>query len=140
MDPLAVDPKRIFDTVVAAYLLDSVRSDFGDAYIADTYVGKALPAAQGEEGAAGQDAPEGFVGGDRTTILLPKAQTEVMKQVVEAGIPLVFVSMSGSAVAFPWEAAHADAILQAWYGGQAAGSRLFCGSRGFPGVPAPFRT
>lgn len=56
MDPLAVDPKRIFDTVVAAYLLDSVRSDFGDAYIADTYVGKALPAAQGEEGAA-DDAP-----------------------------------------------------------------------------------
>ena len=56
MDPLVVDPKRIFDTVVAAYLLDSVRSDFGDAYIADTYVGKALPAAQGEEGAA-DDAP-----------------------------------------------------------------------------------
>ena len=56
MDPLAVDPNRIFDTVVAAYLLDSVRSDFGDAYIADTYVGKALPAAQGEEGAA-DDAP-----------------------------------------------------------------------------------
>lgn len=56
MDPLAVDPKHIFDTVVAAYLLDSVRSDFGDAYIADTYVGKALPAAQGEEGAA-DDAP-----------------------------------------------------------------------------------
>lgn len=56
MDPLAVDPKRIFDTVVAAYLLDSVRSDFGDAYIADIYVGKALPAAQGEEGAA-DDAP-----------------------------------------------------------------------------------
>lgn len=56
MDPLSVDPKRIFDTVVAAYLLDSVRSDFGDAYIADTYVGKALPAAQGEEGAA-DDVP-----------------------------------------------------------------------------------
>lgn len=56
MDPLAVDPKHIFDTVVAAYLLDSVRSDFGDAYIADTYVGKVLPAAQGEEGAA-DDAP-----------------------------------------------------------------------------------
>ena len=36
MDPLSVDPKRIFDTVVAAYLLDSWRSDFGDAYIADT--------------------------------------------------------------------------------------------------------
>ncbi len=88
------------------------------------FVGGISPSLEGEEGAAGQDAPEGFVGGDRTTILLPKAQTEVMKQVVEAGIPLVFVSMSGSAVAFPWEAAHADAILQAWYGGQAAGTAI----------------
>lgn len=47
-----------------------------------------------------------------------------MQQVKQAGIPLVFVSMSGSAVAFPWEAENADAILQAWYGGQAAGTAV----------------
>ena len=56
LDPLAVDPDRIFDTVVAAYLLDSARSDFDDAYIAEVYLGAALPAAAGEDG-AGQDAP-----------------------------------------------------------------------------------
>ena len=33
MDPLAVDSTRIFDTVVAAYLLDSDRSEFDEAYL-----------------------------------------------------------------------------------------------------------
>lgn len=56
MDPLSVDSTRIFDTVVAAYLLDSDRSEFDEAYLADTYLQMALPAARGAEG-AGEDAP-----------------------------------------------------------------------------------
>lgn len=56
MDPLAADSTRIFDTVVAAYLLDSDRSEFDEAYLADTYLQMALPAARGAEG-AGDDAP-----------------------------------------------------------------------------------
>ena len=56
MDPLAVDSTRIFDTVVAAYLLDSDRSEFDEVYLADTYLRMALPAARGAEG-AGEDAP-----------------------------------------------------------------------------------
>lgn len=56
MDPLAVDSTRIFDTVVAAYLLDSDRSEFDEAYLADTYLQMALPAARGTED-AGEDAP-----------------------------------------------------------------------------------
>lgn len=56
MDPLATDSTRIFDTVVAAYLLDSDRSEFDEAYLADTYLQMALPAARGAEG-AGEDAP-----------------------------------------------------------------------------------
>lgn len=55
MDPLAVDSTCIFDTVVAAYLLDSDRSEFDEAYLADTYLQMALPAARGAEG-AGEDA------------------------------------------------------------------------------------
>ena len=51
MDPLTVDSMRIFDTVVAAYLLDSDRSEFDEAYLADTYLQMALPAARGAEGA-----------------------------------------------------------------------------------------
>lgn len=56
MDPLATDSTRIFDTVVAAYLLDSDRSEFDEAYLADTYLQMALPAARGAEGAR-EDAP-----------------------------------------------------------------------------------
>lgn len=56
MDPLATDSTRIFDTVVAAYLLNSDRSEFDEAYLADTYLQMALPAARGAEG-AGEDAP-----------------------------------------------------------------------------------
>lgn len=56
MDPLAVDSTRIFDTVVAAYLLDSDRSEFDEVYLADTYLQMALPAARGAEG-AGENAP-----------------------------------------------------------------------------------
>ena len=56
MDPLSADSTRIFDTVVAAYLLDSDRSEFDEAYLADTYLQMALPAVRGAEG-AGEDAP-----------------------------------------------------------------------------------
>ena len=56
MDPLAADSTRIFDAVVAAYLLDSDRSEFDEAYLADTYLQMALPAARGA-GGAGEDAP-----------------------------------------------------------------------------------
>ena len=56
MDPLSADSMCIFDTVVAAYLLDSDRSEFDEAYLADTYLQMALPAARGAEG-AGEDAP-----------------------------------------------------------------------------------
>ena len=56
MDPLTADSTRIFDTVVAAYLLDSDRSEFDETYLADTYLQMALPAARGAEG-AGEDAP-----------------------------------------------------------------------------------
>ena len=56
MDPLAVDSTRIFDTVVAAYLLDSGRSEFDEAYLADAYLQMSLPAARGAEG-TGEDAP-----------------------------------------------------------------------------------
>ena len=56
MDPLDADSTRLFDTVVAAYLLESDRSDFDDSYISERYLGKALPPARGEDG-ADSDAP-----------------------------------------------------------------------------------
>lgn len=48
---LDVDALRVFDTTLAAYLLDSVRSDFDEAYLSDTYLHATLPPAAGEQGA-----------------------------------------------------------------------------------------
>ncbi|MGN1214244.1 MAG: glycoside hydrolase family 3 C-terminal domain-containing protein [Bacteroidaceae bacterium] len=86
------------------------------------YAGGISPFLEGEEGDAG--GIEGFVGGDRTTINLPSVQTEMMKKLYALKKPMVFICMSGSAMAFNWEAEHLPAIIQAWYGGQSAGTAL----------------
>lgn len=85
------------------------------------FVGGISPQLEGEEMRV--DYP-GFNGGDRTTILLPAVQTELMKALKATGKPLVFVMMTGSAVATPWEAQNVPAIVNAWYGGQDAGTAI----------------
>ncbi len=66
----------------------------------------------------------GFKGGDRTSIMLPAIQTELLKSLKRTGKPIVFVMMTGSALAIPWEDNNIPAILNAWYGGQSAGSAI----------------
>ena len=78
MDPLDVDAERIFDAVVAAYLLDSVHETYDDAYLADTYLGCELPAARGEDGAA-EGAPT--VAGRQA--VLARALREPLEQAME---------------------------------------------------------
>ncbi len=85
------------------------------------YVGGISPQLEGEEMKV--DYP-GFNGGDRTSILLPSVQTELMKTLKATGKPVVFVMMTGSAIAIPWEAENIPAILNAWYGGQSAGTAV----------------
>jgi beta-glucosidase len=85
------------------------------------YVGGISPRLEGEE--MKFDNP-GFSGGDRTTIALPTVQTEFMKALKATGKPVVFVMMTGSAIAIPWEAENIPAIMNAWYGGQAAGTAV----------------
>lgn len=86
-----------------------------DAFI---FVGGISPQLEGEQMKV--DDP-GFSGGDRTSILLPAVQTALMKALKAAGKPVVFVMMTGSAIATPWESANLPAILNTWYGGQSAG-------------------
>jgi beta-glucosidase len=88
------------------------------------FVGGISADLEGESGDAGKQKLEGFREGDRTSIALPKIQTSLMKKLKATGKPLVFVNMSGSAMAFPWEAENADAILQAWYGGEHGGTAI----------------
>ena len=78
---------------------------------------------EGEAGDAGAGGFSGFASGDRTTIQLPAVQTDLLKELKKTGRPIVLVNMSGSVMSFDWESRNMHAILQAWYGGQAAGER-----------------
>lgn len=79
---------------------------------------------EGEASDVGADGYGAFADGDRTTIQLPRVQTELLKVLKKTGRPLVLVNMSGSVMNFDWESRNVDAILQAWYGGQAAGDAI----------------
>ena len=75
----------------------------------------------------GEEMPvkvEGFVGGDRTDIALPKTQQALLERVHALGKPVVLVLLGGSAIAVNWADAHVPAILQAWYPGEAGGTAL----------------
>lgn len=85
------------------------------------YAGGISPQLEGEEMPV---SVPGFKGGDRTSILLPSVQTELLKALQAAGKPIVFVMLTGSAIAVPWENEHIPAIVNAWYGGQSAGTAL----------------
>jgi beta-glucosidase len=75
----------------------------------------------------GEEMPvqvEGFSGGDRVSIDLPKVQEELMRAVIATGTPTVLVLLNGSAVAVNWADANIPAIVEAWYPGQAAGTAI----------------
>lgn len=85
------------------------------------FAGGISPELEGEEMPVNV---EGFTGGDRTTIKLPKIQTDLLKALHAEGIPTVFVMMTGSALGIEWESRNIPAILNAWYGGQDAGTAI----------------
>jgi beta-glucosidase len=75
----------------------------------------------------GEEMPihiEGFSGGDRTDIKLPAAQQHLLEAVAATGKPLIVVLMNGSALAVNWAQQHANAILEAWYPGEAGGQAI----------------
>ncbi|WP_337968903.1 xylan 1,4-beta-xylosidase [uncultured Flavobacterium sp.] len=66
----------------------------------------------------------GFKGGDRTNIELPAVQRKCLKELKVAGKKVIFVNCSGSAIALTPETESCDAILQAWYPGEAGGQAV----------------
>ena len=67
---------------------------------------------------------EGFRGGDRTDISLPKGQEALLKAVNATGKPVVLVLLNGSALAVNWANVHVPAILDAWYPGEEGGTAI----------------
>ncbi len=85
------------------------------------FVGGIAPSLEGEEMPVNI---EGFKGGDRTDIELPKVQREFLKALKAAGKQVIFVNCSGSAIALESEVQTCDAIVQAWYPGQEGGTAV----------------
>lgn len=95
-------------------------SDCGDADVV-VFVGGISPSLEGEEMPV---TVEGFRGGDRTSIELPKAQRELIKKLKAQGKRIVMVNCSGSAMGLSEEDELCDAVLQAWYPGEAGGQAV----------------
>ena len=66
----------------------------------------------------------GFSGGDRTSLDLPEAQQNLIKKITQLGKPVILVLLNGSALSINWESENIPAIVEAWYGGQAAGDAI----------------
>ena len=70
------------------------------------------PRLEGEE----MSVPvEGFAGGDRVALGIPRVQEDLMQKVVATGKPVVLVLLNGSAVSVNWARDHVPAIVEAWY-------------------------
>ena len=85
------------------------------------FVGGISSALEGEEMPVEID---GFKGGDRTHIELPRVQRALLRALKEAGKTVIFVNCSGSAIALMPETETCDAIVQAWYPGQEGGTAV----------------
>jgi beta-glucosidase len=85
------------------------------------FCGGIAPSLEGEEMPVNI---EGFKGGDRTSIELPKVQREFLKALKAAGKQVIYVNCSGSAIALLPETESCDAIIQAWYPGQEGGTAV----------------
>ena len=99
---------------------EDVLAELKDANVV-IFVGGISPRLEGEEMKVNE---EGFQGGDRISIELPKVQRQWMADLKKMGKRVIFVNCSGSAIGMEPETQNTDAILQAWYGGEAGGTAV----------------
>jgi len=95
----AVTAARKSDTVVAVLGLD--------------------PRLEGEENDSALNPA-----GDRRALDLPAGQQKLLEALVATGKPVIVVLTGGSALAVPFAAAHAAALLDAWYPGEEGGAAV----------------
>jgi beta-glucosidase len=104
------DPKPSPEAIAAARNADVVIAVLG---ITSELEGEEMPVTE-----------EGFKGGDRTSIDLPKPEEELLEAVTAAGKPVVLVLANGSALAVNWANEHVNAILDSWYSGEEGGAAI----------------
>ncbi len=75
---------------------------------------------EGEEGDQGNH----YASGDKPDLNLPGLQEELLKIIYESGKPVVFVLLSGSAIAINWAQDYIPAIIQGWYPGAQGGRAI----------------
>ncbi|SEM30143.1 beta-glucosidase [Chryseobacterium taichungense] len=98
----------------------AVREKVKDADVI-VFAGGLSPSLEGEEMMVNA---EGFKGGDKTSIDLPKVQRELLAELRKTGKPVVFVLCTGSSLGLEQDEKNYDALLNAWYGGQAGGTAV----------------
>ncbi|MBK0370199.1 glycoside hydrolase family 3 C-terminal domain-containing protein [Flavobacterium agrisoli] len=67
---------------------------------------------------------EGFEGGDRTSLDLPKTQENLLKEMIATQKPVIVVLLNGSALSINYAADNAAAIVAAGYPGQQGGNAI----------------
>jgi beta-glucosidase len=101
-------------------LIDAAVKAANDADTVIAFVGLS-PDLEGEEMAV---SFTGFTGGDRTSLTLPEAQLKMLKAVKATGKKLIIVYLTGGPISDPWVETNADALVQAWYPGEAGGEAI----------------
>ncbi len=75
----------------------------------------------------GEEMPvteDGFKGGDRTNLDLPKPEQQLLEALTATGKPVVLVLANGSALSVNWANEHVNAILESWYSGEEGGAAV----------------
>ncbi|MGV8826678.1 MAG: glycoside hydrolase family 3 N-terminal domain-containing protein [Breznakibacter sp.] len=110
----AVAAARRSDVAIVVVGGSSAR-DFKTQYIE---TGAAVASA---EDVSDMESGEGY---DRATLDLLGKQLDLLKAVKATGKPVVVVYIQGRPLNMNWAAAHADALLTAWYPGQEGGNAI----------------
>ncbi len=93
----------------------------------DELINEAVQAAQKADvvvAVVGEAADMTGESSSRSDISLPESQENLLKALAKTGKPLVVVLFNGRPLTLGWEAEHASAILDVWFGGTEAGSAI----------------
>ena len=104
------DPRPSMDAIEAAKNSDVVIAVLG---ITSELEGEEMPVDE-----------DGFKGGDRTSLDLPRPEQELLEAVSATGKPVVLVLANGSALSVNWAKQHVNAILESWYAGEEGGAAI----------------